>query len=671
MKTIKGRLIVIISIVVVIVQAISSLADYVIATRIISRDTQELQYEKAEKTAEEINGWLSGQIAWVQENADTYDLKMQNESYEAMENYLTVRFDEGYGTIMNTYYGFEDHTIILINSEVEDDYDPCTRGWYIQAKEADSVIVTDPYVDAFTGSMVITIAAPLHNEQGGIVGVGATDITIDELVSVVDDMKEDDSYGFLVDGAGNFITHPHAEYLPTADTKIAVTDVAGGALEPVNALIQDGNGIIACNDYDGARKYFAVVSMRDCGWAVGIVVPNSVVAKELGGLVASSVSMGIVGILIIILCVVLVANKVLAPIEDLKQFASGDFRDGVEQNNNKHKVGEGFRNEFEEIEFATKSVKKQIRDTILGTKEEAAGIKDSATAAYSDMAELNNGLDEMDQLILDVTAKTSEAANMTNTVSEATNEIGSAVESVSVKAAEAANASSEINERAEKVLETTENAKQQASLIYRKVEKQLEAALKDAEKIGLIKTLSQEILSIAAKTNLIALNASIEAARAGEAGKGFAVVAEEVRKLAESSKVAVDNIQAVIDEVVDSVMELKETSGTLLNFMQDHVIGDYHAMLDTAKQYKEDAVLYNDIASELGVSADEMGASIEELLTTINGILEINSEIEVAIDNVASAMQNTNISSEEILRKMAILERSSRSLQEIIGSFKI
>ena len=106
------------------------------------------------------------------------------------------------------------------------------------------------------------------------------------------------------------------------------------------------------------------------------------------------------------------------------------------------------------------------------------------------------------------------------------------------------------------------------------MEKELETALREVEKVEVIKTLSQEILSIASKTNLIALNASIEAARAGEAGRGFAVVADEVRSLAEDSRTAVDNIQSVINEVVESVMALKDSSGTLLNFMKDRVIGD-------------------------------------------------------------------------------------------------
>ena len=676
MRTIKGKLIVTISAVAVMIMLTGSIGSYLIANSVVNIKVRELQFEKALEKAEEMNGWLAGQIAWVEENANAYEFFLQEffqqKNYDEIKGYLEARLLSAGDTIMDAYYGFEDHTMLIINSEVGSDYDCCERVWYKQAKETGSVIVTDPYVDAFTGKIVVTIAVPLYNSSGEFAGVCGADITTEELVEVLDSLDgEEGGYGFIVDSAGCFVAHPNEAFLPEYNQNTSITEVADGALSGVAAKLSEGQGVVLSEDYDGEEKYFAVVSMQNCGWAVGVVAPRDVVFSELNILVLTSVFICAMGMLLIVSCVILAANRLLSPIADLKQFASGDFREEVSGGRRKHQVGEGFKDELEEIEHATKSVRKQIRESILGTMEEAAGMENIASEAYSNMAELNNGLDEMDQLVEDVTGKAKEGADVTKTISSSSTEFGVVVDGMSLKAAEAAEASGVISARAEKLLQSTTEAKSQASLIYRKVEKELEKALLEVERIETVKTLSQEILSIAAQTNLIALNASIEAARAGEAGNGFAVVAEEVRKLAEDSKSAVDNIQAVINDVVDSVMALKDSSGTLLNFMKEHVIGDYHAMLDTAKQYQEDAVFYDGIAGELGAAAQQMGASVEEMLAALQTVTDMNEVMVHDIDNVASAMQHTNVSSEEILRQMAILERSSRSLRAIVNGFKI
>ena len=71
------------------------------------------------------------------------------------------------------------------------------------------------------------------------------------------------------------------------------------------------------------------------------------------------------------------------------------------------------------------------------------------------------------------------------------------------------------------------------------------------------------VTKISEQTNLLALNASIESARAGEAGKGFAVVANEVRKLAEESRLASEDIIKIVNEVVKETELVVEQTSTL------------------------------------------------------------------------------------------------------------
>ena len=98
-----------------------------------------------------------------------------------------------------------------------------------------------------------------------------------------------------------------------------------------------------------------------------------------------------------------------------------------------------------------------------------------------------------------------------------------------------------MKERANEIQALAGNSKNASKEITSSLEKDLRTSVESSKSVNVIKTLTEDILSIASQTNLLALNASIEAARAGEAGKGFAVVADQIRNLAEqSAKSAVD-----------------------------------------------------------------------------------------------------------------------------------
>lgn len=140
--------------------------------------------------------------------------------------------------------------------------------------------------------------------------------------------------------------------------------------------------------------------------------------------------------------------------------------------------------------------------------------------------------------------------------------------------------------------------------------------MKRAENISRINDLADAILDISEQTNLLSLNAAIESARVGEAGNGFAIVANEIKKLAENSVHTVDEIQSITKDVISSVSELSDSSGQIIQVMDDTVIKDYGKLINTGEQYSKDAEFVNELMTNFSATSQELSAYIGDPNTT-------------------------------------------------------
>ena len=240
-------------------------------------------------------------------------------------------------------------------------------------------------------------------------------------------------------------------------------------------------------------------------------------------------------------------------------------------------------------------------------------------------------------------------ASTTSNLNERLSEVREAADAIDAEAKTGLEKADEIKEAANEIKKEATEKKENTGAKMEELSKVLEVSVKESEQVNQISDLTNEILDIASQTNLLALNASIEAARAGEAGKGFAVVADEISTLAANSRDTAGNIQEISSRVTAAVKSLSDNAIQVIDFINNNVLADYDAFVETGVKYEDTAVMidemlatFTDKANNLNIVMNEMSDRIESINNSVNESSNAISMSASAATEIVGEIQGIN-----------------------------
>lgn len=284
---------------------------------------------------------------------------------------------------------------------------------------------------------------------------------------------------------------------------------------------------------------------------------------------------------------------------------------------------------------------KHISDMLIDFAEDMSEVSQSNLAIVEETTASMNGVNET----------TATATRTLNSVADASqNLVQSNVEGLT---------------QMEEIGEIKENVVSNANVMSSKIDYLVEMANKVSD---IVKTVE----AIAGKTNLLALNASIEAARAGEHGRGFAVVAEEIRKLADDTKVNLEGMKSIMGNIHEAAADGKSSMDKTISETGkmsekiDRVKVTIQKNVELLDSTVKDIQILNDSMKGISVSVDEINRAMEMSSTDAEKLSHMTEEIHrsaVKSSDQASKISQIDRELSEIVKGMlAHLQNSSNSI---------